>query len=73
MSELARLIVKKALQKGSTDDCTCLAAFLYPVSPPAAAAAAAAAAGSGGPPSATLLGAGRMSGGPLDAFCTSFG
>lgn len=33
MSELCRLIVKKAIKKGSTDDCTCLAAFIYPVAP----------------------------------------
>lgn len=33
LSQLCRLIVKKALKKGSTDDCTCLAAFIYPVTP----------------------------------------
>lgn len=37
MSELCRLIVKKALKKGSTDDCTCLAAFIFPVASGAAA------------------------------------
>ncbi|KAL8427212.1 hypothetical protein Efla_006493 [Eimeria flavescens] len=38
LSELCQRIVKKALKNGSTDDCTCLAAFLYPVHPAAAAA-----------------------------------
>ncbi|OEH78159.1 hypothetical protein cyc_02474 [Cyclospora cayetanensis] len=41
LSEVCHRIVKKAIKNGSTDDCTCLAAFLYPVSSSGSACVAA--------------------------------